>query len=108
MLVAVEGPSCRGKRPSMRHADVIVVGAGVVGTFHAYVAARKGYKTLLVERNAFPNDASTRNFGIIAHSIVEAGGEWSEFARASAEIYRELQEEHDIGVKVTGSLYLAS
>jgi len=92
----------------MRYADVIVVGAGVVGTFHAYFAARKGYKTLLVERNAFPNDASMRNFGIIAQSIVETGGEWSGYARASAAIYRELQEEHDIGVKVTGSLYLAS
>ena len=51
-----------GKETEMRQADVIVIGAGVLGTFHAYFAAQKGCTTLLIERNAFPNDASTRNF----------------------------------------------
>lgn len=92
----------------MRSADVIVIGAGVLGTFHAYFAAQKGYKTILIERNPFPNDASTRNFGMIVQSIVEAGGEWAEHARATAEIYQALQHECDIGVRPTGSLYIAS
>lgn len=92
----------------MRHADVIVIGAGVLGTFHAYFAARKGCVTLLIERNAFPNDASVRNFGMPAQSIVEPDTEWAEYARASAEIYRSIQREHDIAVRETGSLYLAS
>jgi FAD dependent oxidoreductase TIGR03364 len=91
-----------------RHADVIVIGAGVLGTFHAYYAAKKGYKTLLIERNALPNDASIRNFGMAVRSIVETAGEWSGFARASAEIYQSIQQEHDISVKVSGSLYIAS
>ena len=91
-----------------RHADVIVIGAGVLGTFHAYHAARKGFKTLLLERNPLPNDASTRNFGMVVQTIVETGGEWAEFARASQEIYRTLQSEHDISVEPTGSLYVAS
>ncbi len=90
------------------HAAVIVIGAGVLGTFHAYFAAQKGYKTLLIERNALPSDASTRNFGMIVQSIVEADGEWAAFARVSREIYLALQQEHDIGVQRTGSLYLAS
>lgn len=89
-------------------ADVIVVGAGVLGTFHAYHAARKGYKTLLLERNPLPNDASTRNFGMVVQTIVEVGGEWAEFARTSQEIYRALQKECDITVNPTGSLYVAS
>ena len=92
----------------MRSADVIVIGAGVLGTFHAYFAAQKGYKTLLIERNPFPNDASTRNFGMIVQSIVEAGGEWAEYARASAAIYQAIHREHDIGVRPSGSLYIAS
>ena len=50
---------------AIRHADVIVIGAGVLGTFHAYFAAQMGLKTLLIERNMFPNDASTRNFGMV-------------------------------------------
>jgi FAD dependent oxidoreductase TIGR03364 len=89
-------------------ADVIVVGAGTLGTFHAYFAARKGYKTLLLERNAFPNDASTRNFGMVLRTIVETDTQWTGFARASAAIYRALQQERDISVQVAGSLYLAS
>jgi FAD dependent oxidoreductase TIGR03364 len=91
-----------------RQADVLVVGTGVLGTFHAYFAALKGYKVLLVERNAFPSDASTRNFGMIAQSIVPIGGLWSGYARDSAEIYRALQREHDIGARTSGSLYVAA
>lgn len=90
------------------HADVIVIGAGTLGTFHAYHAARKGYKTLLLERNPLPNDASTRNFGMIVQTIVEANSEWAGFARASQEIYRSLQAECDISVQPSGSLYVAS
>lgn len=93
---------------SSRHADVIVIGAGILGTFHAYHAARKGYKTLLLERNPWPNDASTRNFGMVVQTIVEANSTWAGFAHASQEIYRELQAAHDITVNPTGSLYVAS
>ncbi len=90
------------------HADVIVIGAGVLGTFHAYYAASRGYKTLLIERNMFPSDASTRNFGMVIQTIVEADSEWSAFARASREIYLSIQQECDIGVHASGSLYIAS
>jgi len=90
------------------HADVIVIGAGVLGTFHAYHAARKGYKTLLLERNPFPNDASTRNFGMVVRTIVEVDSPWAEFARVSQELYRSLQRDYDISVRETGSLYVAS
>ena len=89
-------------------ADIIVIGAGVLGAFHAYFAAKKGYKVLLLERNAMPTDASTRNFGMVVQSIVEAEGEWAEYAHASREIYQAIQQECDISVNVPGSLYLAS
>ena len=92
----------------MRQPEVIVIGAGVLGTFHAYFAARLGYRVLLIERNALPNDASVRNFGMIAQSIAAPGGEWAAYARDSAAIYRSLQEETEIGVRAPGSLYLAS
>jgi len=91
-----------------RHTDVLVIGAGILGTFHAYFAAKKGYKTLLLERNSFPSDASTRNFGMIVQTIVETEGEWPQFALASREIYQAIQAEVDITVKNAGSLYLAS
>jgi FAD dependent oxidoreductase TIGR03364 len=91
-----------------RHADVIVVGAGVLGTFHAYHAARRGYKTLLLERNPWPDDASTRNFGMVVQTIVAAHSEWADFARTSQEIYSALQAQCDISVQAIGSLYVAS
>lgn len=90
------------------HADVIVIGAGVLGTFYAYYAAKNGYKTFLLEKNVLPQAASTRNFGMIVQTIVEVDNEWATFARASREIYLTLQQEHDITVRRTGSLYIAS
>jgi len=90
------------------HADVIVIGAGVLGTFHAYYAVQMGFKTILIERNAFPSDASTRNFGMVVQTIVETEGEWPTFARASREIYKSIQQELNIGVQSNGSLYIAS
>ncbi len=92
----------------VNHADVIVIGAGVLGTFHAYHAACQGYKTLLLERNVLPSAASTRNFGMVMRTIVETGGAWAEYARLSQEIYRRLQYDHDITVAEAGSLYVAS
>jgi FAD dependent oxidoreductase TIGR03364 len=96
------------QRKDTRYADVIVIGAGVLGTFHAYYAAQMGFKTLLIERNAFPSDASTRNFGMVVQTIVQTEGEWPAFARASREIYKSIQEEQDIGIQSNGSLYIAS
>jgi len=92
----------------VRNADVLVVGAGVVGAFHAYHAAQRGYSVLLAERNPWPNDASTRNFGIIARSIVEPGSVWDDCARDTRETYEAIRREHDSTVRTTGSLYLAS
>jgi FAD dependent oxidoreductase TIGR03364 len=92
----------------MRHADVIVIGAGVLGTFHAYFAGLKGCSTLLIERNPYPNDASTRNFGMVAQSLVASSSEMAPVARATREIYQRIQQERDIAVRAIGSLYLAS
>jgi FAD dependent oxidoreductase TIGR03364 len=92
----------------MRHADLIVIGAGVLGTFHAYFAAQKGYQVMLIERNTFPSSASIRNFGMVPRSIVETDNEWTAYAQDTQRIYRAIQQQHDISVKVVGSLYLAS
>lgn len=90
------------------HADVIVVGAGVLGTFHAYFASKKGYRTLLLESNPLPNDASTRNFGMIVQTIVAPGGEWARHAQSSRETYLKLQHEYGLPVRQLGSIYVAS
>jgi FAD dependent oxidoreductase TIGR03364 len=91
-----------------RDVDVIVVGAGVLGTFHAYFAGQLGLRVLLLERNAFPNDASIRNFGMLLQTIVETDNEWAEYAHTSRELYRRFQSEVDLGVRAAGGLYIAS
>jgi FAD dependent oxidoreductase TIGR03364 len=88
--------------------DVIVIGAGVLGAFHAFFAARKGLKVTLLERNPWPAGASTRNFGMLPRTIVETTGPWAEYARDSAAIYQEVQAETDITMERRGCLYLAS
>jgi FAD dependent oxidoreductase TIGR03364 len=92
----------------MRQADVIVIGAGVMGAFHAYFAAQKGRRVLLIERNALPADASTRNFGMVAQTLVHPKSEWATAARLTANVYLEVQRRVDISVRQNGSIYIAS
>ncbi|GAB3543766.1 FAD-dependent oxidoreductase [Spirosoma fluminis] len=43
--------------------DLIVIGAGALGTFHAYHAAKAGLRVLLLEKDNYPVGATVRNFG---------------------------------------------
>ncbi|WP_431281815.1 TIGR03364 family FAD-dependent oxidoreductase [Humitalea sp. 24SJ18S-53] len=46
-------------------ADIIIVGAGIVGLAHALAARRAGLSVLVVDRDAQANGASIRNFGFV-------------------------------------------
>ncbi|HCW07668.1 MAG TPA: TIGR03364 family FAD-dependent oxidoreductase [Cytophagales bacterium] len=86
--------------------DVIVVGAGVLGTFHAYHAARSNKKVLLLEKDLSPVQATVRNFGQIVPSGMSS--DWFDWARRSLEIYSSIQNEFDISLRRNGSIYFAS
>ncbi len=90
-----------------RKYDLVIVGAGVMGTFCAYHALNKGKSVLLLEKEAQPHEASIRNFGQIIPSgqSIENGFAWG---RKSLKIYRELQEESAISLTKNGSIYIAS
>jgi FAD dependent oxidoreductase TIGR03364 len=87
--------------------DLAVVGAGVLGCFHAYHAAKRGLRALLIERNPMPGDASARNFGMIAGTLVDRASELAPYAQATRELYLAIQAETEIGVRRSGSIYLA-
>ncbi|WP_298865346.1 TIGR03364 family FAD-dependent oxidoreductase [uncultured Gimesia sp.] len=89
-----------------RNYDVIVIGGGVLGAFHAYHSMRRGFKTLLIERDRSPRQASVRNFGLIIPSAMPAGI-WRDRAFASREIYSELSETLRIPLRHSGTQYLA-
>ncbi len=86
--------------------DLIVVGGGVLGTFHAYHAMDNGLKVALVERDGQPQGATVRNFGQVVPSGMDS--KWQVFGRESLRIYKKIQSKFDISVRQEGSIYLAS
>ncbi len=44
-------------------ADVVVIGAGIIGTFTAYYLAQRGLKVALVEKGVVAGEQSSRNWG---------------------------------------------
>lgn len=86
--------------------DLIVVGGGILGTFHAYHALKKNLKVLLVERNSLPQGATVRNFGQVVPSGMDL--KWQNFGRESLAIYKELQSITDLTARQNGTIYIAS
>ena len=48
-----------------READVVVVGAGIVGCATAYSLARRGVRVAVVERGPVPGEQSRKNWGFV-------------------------------------------
>lgn len=86
--------------------DLLVVGGGALGTFHAYHALNRGLKVALLERNQRPMSATVRNFGQVVPSGMDAT--WQRHGRKSLEIYKTLQSQSEFYIRAHGSIYLAS
>ncbi len=62
--------------------DLAVVGAGIVGLAHALVAARRGWRVVVIDRDDRCVGASIRNFGFISVSGQGAGDTWRRAMRS--------------------------
>ncbi|MFD4590801.1 TIGR03364 family FAD-dependent oxidoreductase [Streptomyces rubiginosohelvolus] len=83
---------------------VIVVGAGVVGTMHAWHAVSRGHEVVQIERESEARGASLRNFGQIWISG-RAGGEELETALRARELWEGIGERvPGLGFRACGSL----
>ncbi len=87
-------------------ADIAIVGSGIVGLAHAYMALRRGYRVVLFEREQFPVGASIRNFGLI-WPIGQEPGKNLDHALRSRQHWLEVARETGIWLNQNGSLHLA-
>ncbi len=85
--------------------DIAIVGAGIVGLAHAYMAANKGYRVGVFERNEECIGASIRNFGMI-WPIGQASGPSLEHAKRSREHWHSISHRADFWLYQNGSLHL--
>jgi FAD dependent oxidoreductase TIGR03364 len=83
--------------------DVAIVGAGVVGLAHAYEAARRGRRVVVIERDTNANGASIRNFGFVTVSGQQRGESW-QLARRTRDIWADVAPRADIAVVQRGLL----
>jgi FAD dependent oxidoreductase TIGR03364 len=86
--------------------DLIVIGSGVLGTFHAFHALKKGFKVAIIEKDKMPKGATIQNFGQVVPSGMDT--KWQAYGRESLAIYKKIQSQFDISIRQNGSIYLAS
>jgi FAD dependent oxidoreductase TIGR03364 len=86
--------------------DLAVVGAGVIGLAHAYVAAAAGKRVVVIEKDARANGASIRNFGFITVTGQERGDSWR-LARRTRDVWAEVAAKANIAIEQRG-LYLTA
>lgn len=86
--------------------DLAVVGAGIVGLAVALAASRRGWRVLVLDREARAIGASIRNFGFITVTGQEAGPTWNRAMR-SRHIWSEICASAGISVLQRGLFLLA-
>jgi FAD dependent oxidoreductase TIGR03364 len=87
-------------------ADLAIVGAGIVGLAHAYVAAKSGKSVMVIEKNPRAAGASVRNFGMV-WPIGQPAGTMLELSLRSRELWLEVLDQANLPRRETGSLHLA-
>lgn len=86
--------------------DLVVIGGGVLGTFHAYHALKKGLHVLQLEKDNYPVSSTARNFGQVVPSGMT--DRWFDYGVRGLEIYQSIQAEFDVSIRNNGSFYIAS
>jgi FAD dependent oxidoreductase TIGR03364 len=86
--------------------DLIVIGGGALGAFHAYHALEAGLKVAVIEKDKQPISATVRNFGQVVPSGMDT--KWQNYGRESLRIYNDIQSRFDISIRKNGSVYFAS
>lgn len=95
-----------GLERTMTGQRVVVVGGGVMGTVHAYLALERGADVVHLERDLVPMGASVRNFGLVWVSGRAEGRETQLALRARGLWESIALDVPDIGFRANGSFTL--
>jgi glycine/D-amino acid oxidase-like deaminating enzyme len=97
----------RTDRKLPTQADVVIIGAGIVGAAAAYYLAKQGVSVVLCEKGRVAGEQSSRNWGFVR----QQGRDPAEIPTIieSLKLWRGLSEEigEDVGFKQSGVFYLA-
>ncbi|MDP0491866.1 MAG: TIGR03364 family FAD-dependent oxidoreductase [Verrucomicrobiota bacterium JB023] len=85
---------------------IAIIGAGIAGLSHAYLAARRGHSVTVFERSSAPQGASVRNFGML-WSIGQTPENY-QLALRSRALWLEILAEIGAYHRLCGSLHIAS
>ncbi len=84
-------------------ADVIVIGAGIVGLGVAWAAAKQGRSVVILERSSWAQGASIRNFGMV-WPIGQPQGFRRDLALRNRTLWCELAKAAGLWIEECGSL----
>jgi glycine/D-amino acid oxidase-like deaminating enzyme len=89
-------------------ADTVIIGGGIIGVMTAWFLAKRGIKSVILEKGRIAGEQSSRNWGWIRQQgrdpaelpiMIEANRIWQTLAKECGE---------DLGFRQTGVLYLAN
>jgi D-hydroxyproline dehydrogenase subunit beta len=83
--------------------DVAIVGAGIIGLAHAFEAARRNRRVVVIERDHRANGASIRNFGFITVTGQQRGESW-QLARRTRDVWADVAPKAGIAIVQEGLL----
>jgi FAD dependent oxidoreductase TIGR03364 len=87
-------------------AEIAIVGAGILGLAHAYLAAKASKSVVVFEKSERAQGASVRNFGMI-WPVGQPAGEMLQMALHSRALWLEILKQARLPFRETGSLHLA-
>src|SRR3984957_15667102 len=85
---------------------IAIVGAGILGLAHAYLAAKAGKSVVVFEKSPRATGASVRNFGMV-WPIGQPAGAMLDLALRSRGLWLEILGRAKLPCRETGSLHLA-
>src|SRR5215468_10598920 len=87
--------------------DIVIVGGGIIGTMHAFLAVRAGHRVVQLEREDEARGASVRNFGLVWISG-RATGEELDLSLRARELWDDVAAAvPGVGLRANGSLTIA-